>query len=351
MRILIAGLGGIGQRHVRNLRAAYGSQIELIAYRVRRLSHVVTPTLDIDSTRDVERQYGIEAFASLAEALARKPDIAFVTNPTSMHIETAIECASAGCDLFLEKPLSHDEARVSELSDLIAQKSLVAMVGFQLRFHPAFVKFAEIVKSGALGEILAVRATIGEYLANWHRYEDYRTMYAARADLGGGVVLSQIHELDYLYSLFGMPSRVFALGGRFSHLEIDVEDTADALLEFRFGERALPITLHQDYLQRPPSRNCEVIGDRGVARLDLVSASVTANVPSGASEEMRFGDFDRNALFTAELDHFMTCVRDRATPSISLRDGLASLRIALAIKASIASGKVVDLPVPWSLHA
>ena len=59
---------------------------------------------------------------------------------------------------------------------------------------------------------MAVRIEIGEYLPGWHTYEDYRRMYASRADLGGGVVLSQIHELDYVYWLFGMPKRVFAWG-------------------------------------------------------------------------------------------------------------------------------------------
>ena len=71
---------------------------------------------------------------------------------------------------------------------------------------------------GKLGNLLAVRATIGEYLPNWHPYEDYRQMYASRADLGGGVILSQIHEFDYLYSLFGVPRRVYALGGQWSDL-------------------------------------------------------------------------------------------------------------------------------------
>ena len=142
--------------------------------------------------------------------------------------------------------------RSAELVRMAAEQERIAMVGYQLRFHPCLRKLAEIVQSGILGNLLAVRATIGEYLPNWHLYEDYRKMYAARADLGGGVVLSQIHEFDYLYSLFGLPRRIFAVGGHWSELEIDVEDTASILMECSVNGRTLPIHLHQDYLQSPP---------------------------------------------------------------------------------------------------
>ena len=100
-----------------------------------------------------------------------------------------------------------------------------------MRFHPCLQRLHELVQEKKVGRILSVRAEIGEYLPGWHTYEDYRQMYASRQDLGGGVILSQIHELDYLYWLFGLPRSVYALGGHLSRLEIDVEDTADILME------------------------------------------------------------------------------------------------------------------------
>ena len=127
----------------------------------------------------------------------------------------------------------------------------------------------------AIGRIVAVRAEVGEYLPGWHPYEDYRQMYASRADLGGGVVLSQIHEIDYLYWLFGMPRRLMAMGGHLSSLEIDVEDTASILMECVVDGRPIPVHLHQDYVQRPPSRTCQIIGDDGKILVDFRSLSVT----------------------------------------------------------------------------
>ena len=85
MKVLFVGLGGVGQRHVRNLRAILGQNVEILAWRVRRLSHVVTPTLHADESRDVERVYDIRAFETLAVALAEQPRLAFICNPTSLH--------------------------------------------------------------------------------------------------------------------------------------------------------------------------------------------------------------------------------------------------------------------------
>jgi len=340
----MVGLGGIGQRHARNLRSILQGRVELMAYRVRQLTHVVTPTLDMDTSKNVEIELGIRTFPDLDTALQERPDIAFVCNPSSAHLSTAWACVNGGCDLFIEKPLSTSIDGVDELIAAVEKKHRIAMVGYQLRFHPCVAKLASVLKSGCLGRILSVRATIGEYLPGWHPYEDYRKMYAAKAELGGGVVLSQIHEFDYLYSLFGVPTKVYAIGGHWSHLDIDVEDTASTLMECSFEGRSLPIHLHQDYLQATPSRQCEVIGDRGRAVLDFLSLSVIVYdslLPSPVVHTWK--GFERNQLFLDEVCHFLDCVEKRTQPVVDLRCGAQSLRMALAAKLSMASNKLVEL--------
>jgi predicted dehydrogenase len=336
VKILIAGLGGIGQRHARNLRAILGDDLELIAWRVRGLSHVITPTLQADDLRNVETQYNIHSFDMLAQALSEKPDAAFVCNPTSLHVSTAQACAEAGCHLFLEKPVSHNTDGLEALAQ--AAQGRVVLVGYQLRFHPVLRALAQLLHEQAVGRVLAVRAVIGEYLPGWHAYEDYRQMYAARAALGGGVILSQIHEFDYLYSLFGMPHSVYALGGHWSSLDIDVEDTASILMNCSLNEKPLAIHLHQDYVQRPASRQCEIIGDRGKIVADFGALRVTS--PKGVQE---FAGFDRNQLFLDQTKHFLACISGRETPLVDLHGGIQSLRMALAAKESIATGHVVNL--------
>jgi predicted dehydrogenase len=344
MKILIVGLGGIGQRHLRNLRALLGDDVDILAYRVRKLSQVITPTLQIDKDRDVEREYHLHVFGDLESALAEKPDIAFICNPSSLHVPAALACVRAGCDLFVEKPLSDGLAGLPELQVLAEKQARIVMVGYQLRFHPCFLRLQEIVRSGVLGNLLGVRAAIGEYLPGWHRYEDYRQMYAARADLGGGVILSQIHEFDYLCSLFGKAKRLFSIGGRWSNLEVDVEDVASTLMECEFAGRPLPVHLQQDYLQRPAQRQCEVIGDTGKAILDFPTFSVTLYGTEGTvADRFTCEQLDRNQLFIDELQHFLACVKTRSKPVVDLGEGMWSLKLALAAKESIATGRVVEL--------
>lgn len=344
MKILMIGLGGIGQRHARNLRALLGPGAEIMAYRVRRQTHVVTPVMAADSSRNVEEEYAIRAFSNLEEALAQRPDVAFICNPSSLHIAITLACIQAGCDVFVEKPLSDSMQGANDLIAAARERKAIAMVGYQLRFHPCLRALAETVKSGILGGLLAVRATVGEYLPNWHPYEDYRQMYAARAELGGGVVLSQIHEFDYLYSLFGLPSRIYAVGGHWSDLEVDVEDTADTLMECSFAGHPLPVQLHQDYLQSPPSRECEVIGDRGRVIMDLHALTVSVFTRGSTIPAVRsFAGFERNQLFIDQLKHFLDCVRSRSKPVVDLRDGLQSLRMALAARKSIETHQLITL--------
>jgi len=338
MKILIAGLGGIGQRHARNLRAILGNDVELIAWRVRHLTHVITPTLEADETRNVETEYNLRAFDNLSHALAEKPTAAFICNPTSFHVSTAQACAEAGCHLFLEKPVSHNLAGVRELLGTVEARNLVALVGYQLRFHPCLWALSTLLAAKSVGRILAVRAVIGEHLPAWHRYEDYRKMYASSAALGGGVILSQIHEFDYLYSLFGMPRTVYSLGGHWSSLDIDVEDTASTLMNFSVDDKPIAVHLQQDYVQRPPSRQCEIIGDEGKMIADFAALRVTA--PGGTQD---FAGFDRNQLFLDQTRHFLACIAGMDSPVVNLRAGIQSLRIALAAKESIASNRAIAL--------
>jgi len=344
MKILIVGLGGIGQRHVRNLRALFGADIEIIAFRVRRLLTTVTEKLDVEDGVDVEIKYSVRVFNDLDQALSQNPDIAFVCNPSSMHIPVALKIAEKGCHLFIEKPLSHNDEHIEKLISIIDQKKLISLVGFQMRFHPCLQKLKNILDGNLIGKVLSVRVQVGEFLPGFHKYEDYRQMYASKKELGGGVVLSQIHELDYLYWMFGLPLRIFAIGGHLSSLEIDVEDVASILMEFRYRDSTFPVHLHMDYVQQPPSRTCDILGDRGKVNIDLRSNRLTLYGDDGnISEDYTFEDFDRNKMFLDEVNHFFTCIENKKKSLVTVHEGYQSLRMALLIKDSIKTGEVINL--------
>lgn len=344
MRVLFAGLGGIGQRHVRNLRSLLGSDAEIIAYRSRRQQHVLTDRLTIEPGAQLEDRYGIQVVESLEDGLARHPVAVLVTNPTSLHIDVAQKAADAGCAIFLEKPVSHNYEGVPQLLDTVRARKLFTLVGYQLRWHPALRLCRTILEDGRLGELLTARFWVGEYLPGWHTYEDYRQMYASRRDLGGGVILSQIHEMDLIYWYFGRPLSIYTLGGQFGNLQIDVEDTASSLMKCEWDGRPLPVHLTQDYLQRPASRGCEIIGTQGRLDLDLAAACVkVTDARSGESQQFDFKTFERNELFLSEMKHFIAGVRGEEESTVPLSDGVESLRMALAALDSLGSGKVVVL--------
>jgi predicted dehydrogenase len=346
MKFLMVGLGGIGQRHLRNLRALYGDRCDIIAYRVRRDSPVLNDALQIDQADGLEERYGVRSFSTLEDALNERPTAALICNPSSLHIPIALAAARAGCHLLIEKPLSDSMESIDPLSRVIRSENRVCMVAYQMRFHPALRRAHELLTSGAIGRPVACRAIVGEHLPSWHRYEDYRTMYASQRSLGGGVVLSQIHELDMLYWFFGRPKQIFALGGHWSDLEIDVEDVASTL----FSYEGMVAHLHQDYLQQPPMRQFEIVGSVGKISVDFRALTVHAH--GGSGQEIlgeSFPGFERNSLFQAELKCFVDAI-DHGTPvPVDLEAGRHSLEMALAIRRSIDSGERVDMKgPPWT---
>jgi predicted dehydrogenase len=339
VRALVLGLGAIGQRHVRNLRQLLGDDVEFTAYRVRRNESILTDALNVEAARGLEEKYRIRAVPSLEAGLGEHPDFVLVCNPTSMHVPAATAAARAGCHLFIEKPLADSWDGVENLIDAVDSHENVALVAYQWRFHPLLAHVHRLLGEGMLGRILTVRAESGDYLPGWHPYEDYRRMYAARRDQGGGVILSQIHEMDYLYWLFGQPSRVMAMGGQRSSLDIDVEDTASILIDFD----GLPVHVQLDYLQRPPRRSLHIVGESGTILADLLAPRLQVYRDGQLIEDASFAGFTRAHMFLAEMQHFLRCVAGEDKPVVSLRDGSQSLAMALAARESLERRQVVYL--------
>jgi predicted dehydrogenase len=317
--VLIAGFGSIGQRHFRNLKSL-GCQ-DFILYRTRQ------------GTLDDEGAAGCRSTSDLAEALAWRPRMAIISNPTSKHIPVALAAARAGCDLFIEKPLSHELADCNELVDMVNSNKLVTMIGCQFRFHPLLGRLRNELQSGRLGVVISASAEWGEYLPAWHPWEDHRKSYSGRSDLGGGVILTLIHPLDYLYWLFGPVRRLCASTRAVASLGTEAgEDCAEIVAEFASGPLG---RVHLDYFQRPPTHTLTIQGDAGSARLDFHANTLTWKMVEGAEQvETVPAGFERNTMFVDEMRHFLTAVESRRPSDIPLADGVAVLDIALRAKAS-----------------
>ena len=184
MKILIVGLGSIGKRHLINICSK--TNYEIIVYTRRTDLQLI-------------RRKNIKIFDNLDLCLKENPNVAFITNETINHIPIALKLAKKGLHLFIEKPLSNDLRQIRNLLQIVKEKRIVTLVGCNFRFHKCIQKIKSLIEQKKIGKIISVKVECGTYLPDWHPYEDYSKGYAARDDLGGGVVLTCIHELDYLY--------------------------------------------------------------------------------------------------------------------------------------------------------
>lgn len=340
-KVLFVGLGSAGQRHLRNLKRLYGGDVEIMAYRVRKLQQVYDDKMRVVAGKDLDIEYGIEVFDDYDKALRAVPDVVFITNPNSRHMEYAMKAAKAGCHLFIEKPVAVTLDGVNELAVEVKAHGRLAYVGYQNRLHPCVKKAREVLESGKLGRVYMVYSEVGEYLPGMHPEKDYRGMNEARREFGGGVVLCQLHELDYLYHLFGLPKEIYAVGGHRSGLEIDVEDTATALCRYDYQGGECAVNVHLDFMQTPPTRHCKIAGEFGRYEFDLRDNWYKLYLTDGTVEENTFDDFERNDMFREELRIFMDAVEGRGDRQlVDISEGKKSLEFALKIKEAMTTGGV-----------
>jgi predicted dehydrogenase len=340
MKFLIAGLGSIGRRHFRNLISLGQKDIVLLR------SHRATLPDDELSGYPVE--------TDLNEALRKhKPHAVIVSNPTALHLDVALPAAEAGCHILLEKPVSHSLDGLDALQTAADKSGSRILVGFQFRYHPALQKARTIIHSGQLGRVLTAHVHWGEYLPNWHPWEDYRQSYAARADLGGGVIVTLTHALDYLRFMLGDVESLWSFNGHISPLEMDVEDLAEIGLRFSSGQIG---GVHLNYVQRPPVHQFEIVGTAGTLHCDHMDGILhfqKMSAPFGSYSDLPPAPvtesfpppqgFERNQLFIAQTEHFLDVVAGNAAPVCTLYDGVQALRLALGAYESQRTEKVVRL--------
>lgn len=284
MKILFAGLGSIGTRHIQNLHAVLSE---------RGIPH------EIDALRGSDAPLRPAAAALLRKSarslgeLESRYDVAFVTNPTALHEQTVRALARVADNLFIEKPAFSDLA--VDLDSLGLRAQGVYYVACPLRHTAVVRRMKEICEREP---VRAARAVCSSYLPDWRPGTDYRQCYSARRELGGGVALDLIHEWDYLSWLFGFPDEVRGFAGKVSALEITSDDLAVYIARYP----NLMLSLQLDYLGRAPIRQIELFCDGETYRGDLLEKTVT-HLRAGETERFGEEDFYRN-----EMNYFIDCV-------------------------------------------
>ncbi|MEO5336387.1 MAG: Gfo/Idh/MocA family oxidoreductase [Magnetospirillum sp. WYHS-4] len=325
-RLLIVGLGSIGRRHLACLQ---------------RLAPDIAVTVLRRPGGTAEA--GVATVHNMSEALATCPQAAIVSNPAPFHVEAALALARAGVHLLVEKPLSDRLDGVAELIEECRKRRLVLQVGYCLRFDPSLAALKQALAAGTIGRLQHLKAEVGQYLPDWRPDTDYRQGVSARADLGGGALLELSHEIDTLCWLAGPAAGVIARLTAVGDLEIDVEDSADLLLDFPGNVSG---TLHMDMLQRTPVRTCKAVGTAGTLLWDgMTRETRTYRVRDGkgAWEVLYSGkDSSPDTRYLEQLKHFLACIGSGGRPLVSGEDGLRVLEIVMAARRSAKEGTKVS---------
>lgn len=298
MKFLVDGFGSIGQRHVNNLI---------------KLGHNKIIVITKKKIKDKKFEK-LKFFKKLSEGLKLKPNIALICNPTSLHDNSIIACASANCHIFVEKPVSANSKNEKKIINLIKKRKLINMVGYMMRFHPAISKIEQLLKKQAVGKIFNIQSMWGEYLPNWHPGENYKKSYASKKKLGGGVSLTLSHDLDLLKKIFGTPQKIYRLTSNFSNLKIEVDTYSSFLVSFK---KDIFASIHLNYLMQKPQRYLKIIGENGEINFNYYKNTLSI-IKNKSNKVYNFKNFQRNELFLKEMNYFIKCVKKniQAIPDI-----------------------------------
>jgi len=330
--VLFIGLGSIGQRHLRNL-ISLKKNINFFAFR--RINK--SPTLDNNNSikkENLKKKYNLTYINSLKKINRFKIDTAFICSPSSFHVEEAIILGSQNINLFIEKPLGSSLKNITKLEKIIKEKKVISMMGYQLKFCPIINKIKQIVNINKYGNPLYVSVHHGEHIKNFHKYEKYNSFYAAKKKLGGGVVLTQIHEIDYLTYIFNKYKikQIKSLTGKVSNLNINVEDTLASSLLFENNKKKFLCSLSMNFYELIRRREIHVIFERATLKADLVKQ--TLEITTEKTKNLKKFKYQRNELFIRELKFFISKIKNKEVidNKYNISNGIKTLKIALSIK-------------------
>lgn len=301
MKVLIVGFGSIAKKHIQVLRR-------------------IIPDADITALRSTATSILDSTIKSVYRWIDVDVDIDFIiiSNPTSKHYPTIFEATNFGVPLFIEKPILANLEGVDKLEKEITSKNITTYTAFNLRFHPVIVWLKENLEAK---RIIEVRAYCGSYLPDWRPSRDYRTIYSAKKNLGGGVHLDLIHELDYLHYLFGQPVSSNSFLSKKSELEIDSFDCAHYWLEYdRFN-----ISVLLNYYRRDSQRNLDIVCEDETIVSDLIDYKIT----NSKGDVLFESEPDLLKTYETQMKYFINCITKGETPMNSFAEAAHTLKLCL----------------------
>jgi predicted dehydrogenase len=305
MNVLIEGLGSIAQKHIIALRELIPG---VVIYGLR------------SSTKSIELDGILNVYSY--EQLPTKPDFIIICTPTHFHREGVRNAMKLDVPLMIEKPVFHtidesDEVLINELD----QKKIKTYVACNLRFHSVLIALDGLLKENK-SRINEVNVYCGSYFPDWRPNRDYKNMYSAKNDLGGGIHLELIHELDYTLWLFGVPLNSKRVLSSKSSIDIEAADYAHYLLEYQ----TFFATITLNFYRRKIKRSIEILFENETWTIDLINSTITND-----KNEIIFScDFKVIDTYLLQMKHMLDIVNNNAESLNSIQNALDTLKICLA---------------------
>ncbi len=330
-KVLIIGCGSIGQRHIRNLES-------------QGMTDIITLRSKKGHFKELPEELNVAEVNSWDEALNEKPDVAIIANPTSLHLEYVLELLPHVKGIFIEKPLSHSMESIEVLITEAAKHKTVLFVGHNLMFHPIVKTIEKFIDTNNLGNILNIQCQFGQWLPDWHPYEDFKKAYYARKDLGGGVALTLIHEIHMAIDLAGDPSEVAGMESVSELLPLDVDVISDVMIRHKSG---CVSQIHLDYIQKPHHRSGLISFERGWISYDYTEHRVVAQCVGDERPVTIWSDntYDANCMYVDEIKEFIDYVEEhRIKNSFDIESAIESIKIVDALFESVSKNSIVQIP-------
>lgn len=304
MKVLIIGLGSIAQKHIESIKK-------------------IDPFVMFYALRSSSKSINIQDIVDIyiLEDIPRDIDFILITNPTSLHAETILSIIKFEKPLFIEKPVFDTLSNKEKILKKVVEKNIKTYIGCNLRFHPAlnFIKNLLNTKSVKINE---VNIYCGSYLPDWRSSQDYRKSYSSNKQLGGGVHLDLIHELDYAIWLFGKPIKSNSIKRKVSNLMIDTIDYSNYNLTY--SDFNVSITLN--YYRNKPKRQLEIILENEIILCDLLTSTIT-NINNDII--FKDDDFSFSKTYLNQMEYFINSLKNKNIYMNDIRESFEILKIAL----------------------
>ncbi len=327
MKFLVVGLGSMGKRRIRNLQHLGAGEITGFDPRA-------------DRREEAGSRYRIKTFASFEEALAEDPGALIVSTPPDKHLEYALKAAGSGKHFFTEAGVMTDG--LEELIVLCRDRRIVAAPSCTMRFQPSIRVIKKLVEDRVVGGIQAFTYHSGQYLPDWHPWEDYRSFYVSRRETGACREIVPF-ELVWLTWVLGEVELVSCFKGKLSGLEADIDDVYQLLLGFQGGTLGHMLV---DVIARVPYRVLKLISDEGIISWDWREKCVRVfRAAAGEWEEYREpagmvekGYVIEEEMYIAEMAHFIKAIKGEEQYQYSLAEDKKVLELLLAAEQSWENG-------------